>query len=288
LNDGQTTNSLSVINNNQADGAFSNTGGLYMDSGMLTMRDSTVRDNMGDVGGGLTLTNGSGAISHTTISGNESNFGGGLYVCGSLGTMAFSNVTFSDNEATQDGGGIYVCSNGELHLANVTVSDNRADSDDEGNGDGGGIYLDAFNQNRGIVHIKNSIIAGNDDLSDWPSIAAHDCLGEVTSEGFNLIGTLGFSLGDPPCSITGDATGNIIGGDAMLGALADNGGPTLTHALMLGSVAVNAGNPAGCTDTAGSPLPTDQRHGLRPDRCDMGAFEFGALIEHNYLPTVQK
>jgi predicted outer membrane repeat protein len=201
--------------------------------------------------------------------------------------MAFSNVTFSDNEATIDGGGIYVCSTGELHLANVTISDNRADSDDDLSGNGGGIYLDTYDQDSGIVHVKNSIIADNADLSDWPGIAAHDCFGEVTSEGYSLIGTLGYSLPDPPCSITGDETGNLIEEDAMLDVLADNDGPTLTHALLPGSPAINAGNPGICRDNFSNLLMTDQRGGFRPDRCDMGAFEFGALTEPIYLPIVQ-
>jgi parallel beta-helix repeat protein/predicted outer membrane repeat protein len=290
LSGGETTISHSIINNNQASGAFASTGGLHMTSGTLTMRDTTVRDNLGDlVGGGLHLTNGSVGISRTTISGNEAVFGGGVYVCGNQGTMAFSNSTISDNEVTSDGGGIYVCPSGELHLANVTVSDNRADSDDEGNGDGGGIYLHTFNQDSGIIHLKNTILGDNDDLSDWPGTLAHDCFGQVTSEGYNLISDLGsVFMGSPPCTLDGDPTGNLIGEPALLDILADNGGPTQTHAFLPGSPALNTGDPAGCTDVNDNPLLTDQRGGLRPDRCDKGAFEFGALIEHNYLPTVQK
>jgi hypothetical protein len=49
-----------------------------------------------------------------------------------------------------------------------------------------------------------------------------------------------------------------------------------------------AGNPAGCTDMDGNPLPADQRYGLRPDHCDMGAFEFDALVERLNLPAVLK
>jgi hypothetical protein len=288
LNGSDATISRSVINNNRSDGAFANTGGLYMSSGTLTMRDTTVQDNWGDVGGGLHISNGTVDIRHSTVSGNQSNYGGGLYVCGNTSTMAFTNVTFSDNESAIDGGGIYVCSSGELYLANVTVTDNLADSDDEGSGNGGGIYLATFNQDSGIVHLKNTIIDDNSDLSDFPGISASDCYGEVTSEGYNLIGSLGFSLGSPPCSVVGDTTTNLIGFDAMFDVLTDNGGPTLTHALMPGSDALNAGNPAGCTDMDGTPLPVDQRYGFRPDRCDMGAFELDALVEKRYLPAIRK
>ena len=48
-------------------------------------------------------------------------------------------------------------------------------------------------------------------------------------------------------------------GDAQVGLLADNGGPTWTHALLAGSPAIDAGNPAGCTDAFSNLLLTDQR-----------------------------
>jgi hypothetical protein len=67
-------------------------------------------------------------------------------------------------------------------------------------------------------------------------------------------------------------------GSIGLAALADNGGPTMTRALMLGSPAIDAGNPSGCTDSSAVMLTIDQRGGPRPlgSRCDIGAFEFGS------------
>ena len=70
-----------------------------------------------------------------------------------------------------------------------------------------------------------------------------------------------------------DGTCNLIaGGDqpnsvVLLGALADNGGPTHTHALMAGSVAIDAADGAACP-------PTDQRGVSRVGPCDVGAYEF--------------
>jgi hypothetical protein len=65
----------------------------------------------------------------------------------------------------------------------------------------------------------------------------------------------------------------------MLGPLQYNGGPTQTMALALGSPAVDAGNPTGCTDGLGHLLKTDQRGKPRPDAedatgCDMVAYEY--------------
>ena len=66
-------------------------------------------------------------------------------------------------------------------------------------------------------------------------------------------------------------TGDLQSIDPVLGALADNGGPTLTHGLLPGSPAINAGDDADCP-------ATDQRGAARPTAaCDIGAYEFGAL-----------
>jgi hypothetical protein len=77
-------------------------------------------------------------------------------------------------------------------------------------------------------------------------------------------------------------TGDRLGGDARLGALANNGGPMLTHALLAGSPAIDAANP-GASDGGANRCPaTDQRGSVRPrdgngdavTRCDKGAYEF--------------
>jgi hypothetical protein len=73
----------------------------------------------------------------------------------------------------------------------------------------------------------------------------------------------------------------------LLGALANNGGPTLTLALQSGSPAINAGNPSGCSDSLGALLQFDQRGFFRHSgaRCDMGAIEYQSSQPiHTYLP----
>jgi hypothetical protein len=66
--------------------------------------------------------------------------------------------------------------------------------------------------------------------------------------------------------------------DPFLGTLQDNGGPTFTHPLLSFSPAIDAGNPAGCTDQNNNLLTTDQRGVSRPQgvACDIGAFELEA------------
>jgi hypothetical protein len=63
--------------------------------------------------------------------------------------------------------------------------------------------------------------------------------------------------------------------DPMLGPLQNNGGPTETHALLDGSVAIDVIPEAECVDHHGDPLTADQRGVTRPQgvRCDVGAVE---------------
>src|SRR5438045_8503037 len=63
------------------------------------------------------------------------------------------------------------------------------------------------------------------------------------------------------------ATITVTNTDPLLGPLADNGGPTRTHALLPGSPAINAGN------SSGAPA-TDQRGAGRVGPVDIGAYEF--------------
>jgi hypothetical protein len=66
--------------------------------------------------------------------------------------------------------------------------------------------------------------------------------------------------------------------DPLIGPLADNGGPTHTHALLAGSPALDAGT---CTDHLGSTVTHDQRGVARPQAlaCDIGAFELEVAVE---------
>jgi hypothetical protein len=88
----------------------------------------------------------------------------------------------------------------------------------------------------------------------------------MTSGGYNVVQ-------DDSCN---PAASDVIATDAVLGSLADNGGPTQTMALLSGSPAIDL-IPAG-TNGCGTTVATDQRGYGRPAAaaCDAGAFEFGA------------
>jgi cysteine-rich repeat protein len=261
-----------VITKNFGDGK-GHGGGIASESGFLTIEDSTVSDNESVAGGGGIQVYGIGTpkavIRNSTVSGNkalnsEDGFGGGIDCSGCQ--LDIVNSTISGNEAGVSGGGL--SNGGTVVLRNVTVTGNTADADgvpnpNDGNDDGGGL----FNGGGANIFLKNSIIAGNEDAGG----ESPDCNGAVSSQDFNLFGaTAG-------CTIAGTTTHNVTGQAALLGLLADNGGPTFTHALLSDSPALDAGDPTGCIDENDDPLTTDQRGFDRPvgSACDIGAFEAG-------------
>ena len=102
-----------------------------------------------------------------------------------------------------------------------------------------------------------------------------DCNGPLEVYGWNLMGNMS------GCTFTGN--GNAARGTVSLntiGPLQDNGGLTLTHALLAGSEAINSTNNQGCIDYDSSKLTTDQRGAARGAglECDVGAFEYGAVV----------
>ena len=103
-----------------------------------------------------------------------------------------------------------------------------------------------------------------------------DCTGTLNSSGRNLFWQV---IG---CTVnTVNGSWGILNSLNTLGPLQDNGGPTWTHALLMGSNAIDGTDPSWlCVDYASNPLPTDQRGAARVVgvRCDIGAFE--------YLPPV--
>jgi CSLREA domain-containing protein len=250
------TSALTLTNSRVTDNL--GTAGLWVNSGTLTVIDSRVQNNTGS---GVYVNSGTATIINSVISGNTTdNSGGGIY---NDGTLTVVNSTISGNSAIYNGGGIH--SAGTTNLYSVTIANNTADSDANNIGDGGGISISSSAS--GVLSVRNSIIAANQDDSSTGTLQP-DCSGAITSEAYNLIRlTAG-------CTIAGNITGNLTGVNANLGPLQNNGGQTLTHALQAGSPAIDAGTPSGCIDHNAALLDADQRGYLRSGRCDMGAFEF--------------
>ncbi len=228
-------------------------GGIYNAEGAtLNLTDSTVADNvsLNQPGGGIygffgTTVN----ITRSTVSGNAAatDVAGGMR---SLGNTTVINSTFSGNTSTAwHGGGIFH-TDGNLIVTNSTFAANNAPA-----GTASNILVATFGAPAGAT-LTNNVLEGNGGAV--ACAIEGGAAATITSGGGNVISDLS-------CNPSGT---DQSGTDALLEPLADNGGPTLTHAL-------GAGSPAIDTADAGACPATDQRGVIRPQGsgCDAGAVE---------------
>src|SRR5215471_9861060 len=229
-------------------------------AGPVTLSMLTITNGNGLVGGGGILIDGGRTLTviQCTISGNTAgtgnSMGGGIFSGGEGSTLTVINSTISGNTAHK-GGGIDNGPDAIATLVNTTINGNTA-------AQGGGL----INETGATLNLTNTIIAG--------SLAGGDCVnqGIIVTNSHNLVQ-------DGSCpALFSPATPN-------LGALANNGGPTFTHALLPGSPAIDAGD-----DTVLGPpfnLTTDQRGPGFPRKVgahvDIGAFEaqFDTCLKDN-------
>lgn len=290
-------------------------GGLF-NAGSATVSDSTIESNLAGGGGSPTGAGGDGGGVHSlgslllersTVSGNASGDGaqfcipscsngrdgkgGGIWASGAA---TLNNVTVSGNAIgstaaglSNTGGGLLLAPGSGVvdRLRNVTVSANTA------SGAGGGLAREGA----GTIRLRATILGGNAAGTN-----DKDCTGgsaALVSEGWNLV-----RVNSGCTSVFGalDQVGTLATPlDPGLGALAANGGPTATHALLSTSPALDAGSVAGCLawdPQAGSDvaLTVDQRGEGRPRDgdgdlepiCDLGAFEAPDLPVVTYLLQV--
>jgi hypothetical protein len=238
-------NSASYFTGSSGDIPSGSGGGVFNEpGGSLTITNSTVSSNSCSVHDGFDLNFGGGG-------------GGGM---DNGGSMTVRNCTISGNSA--DGTGMVIMYGGgirnfgNLQIASSTIAYNSVSG--ENGAFGGGLYGFA------PTGTDSSIIA----LNTAPT--GPDFTGRVAlqSNGYNIIGNNADAvISSQPTDQIGTPAAPI---DPLLGPLANNGGPTLTHALQAGSPAIDRGNPA----TLG---PEDQRGYGRVGDPDVGAFEFGGV-----------
>ncbi len=243
---------------------------------------STRTDNQGG-GGGILVTGGNVYLDGSTVSGNVSRWNGGGIMAKSGGLVDLVNSTISGNGSFIHGGGIYNAG-ANISLSNVTVTANTANSDLSSDNDG---YAGGVMNSSGIVNLWNSLIAGNvRGYGGGIMLFIPDCAGTLTSQGYNLVGVKSDACTIIDAGPGGDQIGSAVQIDAKLGPLADNNGPTLTHALNEGSPAIDAGNPLGCRAAGGGYVSKDQRGRIRPSGlvCDIGAYEY-SYIASRYVVT---
>lgn len=248
----------------------------------VTVTDSTLSDNSASLpggdgnGGGIAIiATGSEdneeswadlTVENSTLSGNSAignSFptGGGIWMRseGSYSTqVVVTNSTLSGNWASggvEGAGGAISASDGSLFVGNSTLSGNWVEG--ASGVFGGGI----FNIGAGVI-ILNTILNAGPSGANLYQGAGSD--GHFWSVGYSL------SSDDGGGFLT-DLT-DQINTDPLLGPLADNGGPTFTHALLADSPAIDAGS---AIDISGNPVATDQRGVARGQGGgdDIGAFE---------------
>ena len=188
-----------------------------------------------------------------TISGNTANdVGGGIR---SLGNFTIVNSTISGNSSTGWHGGAFFHTDGVMNIVNSTIANNTAPG-----GTTGGGFVGTFTAANATLTLANTIIAGNSGSQCFYAPWGGGVV-QLTSLGHNVVT-------DATCGIPAPDASDRIVADALLGPLADNGGPTLTHALLPGSPALDAADAAPCpaVDQRGTPRPQGAA-------CDAGAYE---------------
>ena len=255
-----------------------------MSNGLGKIASSTFSNNTADWWGGAICTWTRWTvveINDSTLSGNWAGREGGA-IDNNFAAFKITNSTISGNSSDRVGGAIYNWG-GSLEITNGTLTGNRADADGNGSGDGGGLYDDG-----GATYLlHNTIVAGN-----LLGVAGSDSPNEFSAtlepdSSHNLIGDED-TAGGLEHGINGNIVGNAGEGTIDITTvlnpnLADNGGPTLTHALVAGSLALNVGDNSKAVDAGGNPLVYDQRGAhfgrIFAETVDIGAFEVQPSID---------
>lgn len=230
-------------------GSTDDGGGVRNTGGDLTLDGVSVSDNeTADGAGGIISDGGELDIIDSTVSGNEA--GGGVGgILQKSGIINVKNSTISGNRASGGGGGgVAVAIFSFMHIRSSTIANNTS------SGQGGGIFTSVFSD----TTVKNSIFSANTPTNCYTETGS-----ATASLGYNIDRADNCGFTEPT---------DLPSTDPMLGPLADNGGPTDTHALPVGSLAIDAGDSDQTTDQRGGARPTDG-DGVGAAIDDIGAFE---------------
>ena len=309
---GHATITGSTISHNMVYGYYGSSGGGIAVSGEATIIDSDIAYNLnkgsetGGEGGGIYVS-GQATITGSTLRANVADSfyeggGGGLWpgVGGGLansGTTLVVNSTISGNSANA-GGGLANFWHSDLTVVHSTVSGNRGrqdvthpyEDDITIGGYGGGIFSGSVyhNPNCAATTLQGVIVSGNTaDVSapqvlfsptggcdDWGyqdatfTVDANNVFGQNNNAGLS-----GLTKGASDIVPT-------VGLAAILSPLANNGGPTMTHALPANSPALDRAPNASCTaapvngiDQRGEARNQNAVDGATNNECDVGAYE---------------
>ena len=247
-----------------------NGGGILINStGILLLSDSEIVNNRGVWGGGiwvdgeLFMMNSLVASNRAETASGDGGLGGGIGVGQAFGAplpeiVSMSNSTLSGNVTDGLGGGLFT--RRSTSLIDVSIVDNVAPlrTTAPAGPKGAGLYLEYGPDPAAVMTARSALLARNGDAN---------CGGTAADPVDSVAGMID-EAALPSCNVMNqDPTVNFVVADAVVGPLANNGGPTRTHALLAGSPAIDA-----YSDCFG---PRDQRGVARPQgvRCDIGAFE---------------
>jgi CSLREA domain-containing protein len=283
-----------TFSNNLATGTGSQGGGVLLETNTNgTFTGCTFSGNQATSGGGVQVSDATALLNNCNISSNTATFGGGVRASDATATLTNCTLNGNGNMATTRGGALEL-NNASGTLTNCTISGNTANF-------GGGIAIFNTSGNRTLsvtnctvvnntsnptatggirvevaagltttATLRNTIIANNTAPNLTGFLNGVDSPATLVSQGFNL-------TSDNSTTFLNQAT-DITNANPLLAALANNGGPTQTHALLAGSPALDKGS-------AVAGLTTDQRGFLRPsddpnlpnaaggNGSDIGAFE---------------
>ncbi|MEX2308626.1 MAG: choice-of-anchor Q domain-containing protein [Pirellulales bacterium] len=262
-NAGNLTLQAVVMTENHAD---DHGGAVYNTGGTAHIIDSTLSLNSAAVGGAISSRSDaidSIVIENSAIVMNEASSNAGGVRLDDLSNISgpsarFINSTFSGNTSANAAGAIQGTPSFSLTIINSTITANTATTA------GGGIRTSGAS-----VILHNTILAENS--AGTAETEDHEGTALTSSSSYNLIG--------PNVAVNGGGNGEgtirlITGQSAGLTALGNYGGPTMTHALVVQSPAINAASDSVAINHG---LEFDQR-GLNREfdgRVDIGAYESG-------------
>jgi predicted outer membrane repeat protein len=298
-------NGTLAVDNSTITGNEANLGGGIQNNGTATVSNSTVSGNKASSGGGGIYNAGTLHVDYSTVSKNTATEGGGgIY---NAGTLVLFSSTISENTdnsldggtaSTFGGGGINSATGSTLTVSNSTITGNTAAYS------GGAIQSDAAGAkvwNTTIAYNTSKKIAAglglrSQEMTLWNTLLAYNNNETSSSIGVSncspgslvINGSSNFDSNED-CNF-GTANHSISKTDPELDVLLkDNGGPTQTLALQLGSPAINHGNDAFAVDPYGAanpgganPLKYDQRGQgfvrIANGAVDIGAYEYQGAV----------
>ena len=229
------------------------------DGAQLSLEEVTLQNGYapGSAGGAIWASNNATlTITGSTFSQNEAEYGGAIFAEQWFltdATVVVTNSTFSANSTSVSDGGsaIYLARGETASLAFVTLADHT-----------GSPALAVGYAEAGTFRLKNVVLANPD-------------VDECEEDDYLTVQLAGAVLADDSSCGSGVTVVSTL--RTTLGPLADNDGPTATHALLDGSPAIGAVPDDQCTDWDNAAVTTDQRGEPRPNPsetpCDAGAYE---------------